>query len=169
MWMYLSAVSSETSLNNNQLPYQTERFAAGLWCGCPCQSGSVHGWSPERGAARAAPCHGKGIHSGPETPPASHHDGQRRRSSWKGAQRGWRTLKCEQSLQLKVFYNITFLPILGLNAQPVAVAASAWPEADAGEGREGLQSTGDDGLLPVGCQDHSTQLLASYHPTAHSI
>ncbi len=62
--------------------------------------------------------------------------------------------------------NIGFLPILGLNAQPVAVAASAGSEADAGEGGEGLQSTGDDGLLTGGWQDDSTQHLAFYCPTA---
>lgn len=62
--------------------------------------------------------------------------------------------------------NISFSPILGLDAQPVAVTAFAGPEADAGEGREGLQSTGDNGLLTGGWQDDTTQHLAIYCPTA---
>lgn len=62
--------------------------------------------------------------------------------------------------------NISLLPVLGLDAQPVAVAAPAGPEADAGEGREGLQSTGDDGLLTGGWQDHTTQQLAFYQHAA---
>ena len=59
-----------------------------------------------------------------------------------------------------MFCNISFLPVLGLNTQPVAVTASAGPEADAGEGGEGLQSTGDDGLLTGVWQDRTTQHLA---------
>lgn len=40
------------------------------------------------------------------------------------------------------------------------VAASAGPEADAGEGGEGLKSTGDDGLLTEGWHDNTAQYLA---------
>lgn len=51
--------------------------------------------------------------------------------------------------------SLCLLPILGLNAQPVSVAASAWPEADAWEGGEGLQTAGNDGLLTGGCRDNT--------------
>lgn len=147
-----------TIQDNKQLHYQTERFAAGLWYGCPCQSGSVHGWIPERGAAHAGRCHDKGIHDGPETPPAYHHDGQCRSSSWTRSEMSWRLLKSDKKLSTHTASS--FLPILGLDAQPVSVAASAWPEADAGERGEGLQTTGDDGLLTGGWQDNTTQYLA---------
>jgi len=64
---------------------------------------------------------------------------------------------------------VPFLPILGLDAQPVAVAASSGPEADAGEGRERLQSTGDDGLLSGRWWDRSTQLSAVSRETQRTL
>lgn len=71
-------------------------------------------------------------------------------------------------LSAKTQILITFSPVLGLNAQPVTVTALGGPEADAGEGGEGLQSSSDDGLLTGGWQKDATQHLASYQPTARA-
>lgn len=152
-------------LGDKELHYQTEHSAAWPWCGCPCQSGSVHGWIPEHGAARAGRCRGKGSHDGPKTPPAYHHDGLRRSSSWTGSEiwvKNNEVSKAKEKLLSHTAASSCLLPILGLNAQPVSVTASAWPEADAGEGGEGLQTTGDDGLLTGGCQDNTTTFIFNF-------
>jgi len=49
-------------------------------CSCPCRSGSVRGWSPGRGAARAGRCRGRGIPGGSETQ-SERRPGDPRRSS----------------------------------------------------------------------------------------
>lgn len=72
-----------------------------------------------------------------------------------------------EQLSLTTFSSVDFLPVLGLDAQPVAVAASAGPEADAGEGGEGLQATGDDGLLTGGWKGNAKHLAVHHFTVFH--
>lgn len=61
------------------------RSAGGCEHAHSCQTGSVHGWSPGRGAARVGWWTGRRNPGDSKTPPGHYHDAQQKRNTWKRA------------------------------------------------------------------------------------
>lgn len=157
-------------------------------CGCPCQSGSVHGWTRGHAAARAAQCCGRDSPDDSETRSDCHPHGPRMTSnyrhsrflhitnvhffpSWSENQDGKVAVEQKQNRQKEVRWSeqagrrVTCdqlqwerLPISWLNAQPFTVTALVWSEADTRKPRERLQTTNNDGLLTRGYRHNQDKL-----------
>lgn len=127
-------------------------------CDCPCQSGSVRGWTREHAGARAARCCGRCNPDGSETPSDCHPDGPHRTNSCQGTNtHAHYVFKAQHMIQQREGRRGRSgsvvnrrLPVPGLDAQPLIITILVGPEADARKPRERFQPTNNDVPLTGG-------------------